>query len=180
MSSPLIGVFYHWLGGLASASFYIPYRGVKNWSWETYWLVGGFFSWIIAPLTLASLLVPDLWKSIGATPGTTLFWAYFFGAMWGVGGLTLNGTVNLGSGNTVTLSAANTYSGGTTINAGTVLMDNNAAPGSGTVSTIHSGVLSPSSGTRAEKSHRFIFVTKSSNESRPGRSMLIDTSFGAR
>ena len=93
MSNPLIGVFYHWLGGLASASFYIPYRGVKKWSWETYWLVGGFFSWIIAPLTLASLLVPELWKSIGATPGPTLFWAYFFGAMWGIGGLTFGLTM---------------------------------------------------------------------------------------
>lgn len=93
MSNPLIGVFYHWLGGLASASFYIPYRGVQKWSWETYWLVGGFFSWIIAPLTLASLLVPELWKSIGATPGTTLFWAYFFGAMWGIGGLTFGLTM---------------------------------------------------------------------------------------
>jgi L-rhamnose-H+ transport protein len=93
MSNPLIGVFYHWLGGLASASFYIPYRGVKKWSWETYWLVGGFFSWIIAPLTLASLLVPELWKSIAATPGTTLFWAYFFGALWGIGGLTFGLTM---------------------------------------------------------------------------------------
>ena len=93
MSNPLIGVFYHWLGGLASASFYIPYRGVQKWSWETYWLVGGFFSWIIAPLTLASLLVPELWKSIGATPGPTLFWAYFFGAMWGIGGLTFGLTM---------------------------------------------------------------------------------------
>ena len=36
-----LGVFFHWLGGLASASFYIPYRGVKRWSWETYWIVGG-------------------------------------------------------------------------------------------------------------------------------------------
>ena len=93
MPNPLIGVFYHWLGGLASASFYIPYRGVKKWSWETYWLVGGFFSWIIAPLTLASLLVPEVWASIAATPGTTLFWAYFFGAMWGIGGLTFGLTM---------------------------------------------------------------------------------------
>lgn len=91
--NPLIGVFYHWLGGLASASFYIPYRGVKKWSWETYWLVGGFFSWIIAPLALAALLVPELWNLIGATPGKALFWAYFFGAMWGVGGLTFGLTM---------------------------------------------------------------------------------------
>ncbi len=50
--NPLIGVIFHWLGGLASGSFYVPYRGVKRWSWETYWLAGGVFSWIIAPWTL--------------------------------------------------------------------------------------------------------------------------------
>ena len=47
--NPFLGVFYHWLGGLAAASFYIPYRGVKKWAWETYWLAGGVFSWVIAP-----------------------------------------------------------------------------------------------------------------------------------
>ena len=47
--NPAIGVLYHWLGGLASGSFYVPYRGVKGWAWETFWLAGGFFSWIIAP-----------------------------------------------------------------------------------------------------------------------------------
>ncbi len=93
MNGPLLGVFYHWLGGLASASFYIPYRGVRRWSWETYWLVGGFFSWIIAPLALASLLVPDLWTALRGTPGRTLCWAYFFGAMWGIGGLTFGLTM---------------------------------------------------------------------------------------
>ena len=93
MNGPLLGVFYHWLGGLASASFYIPYRGVKKWSWETYWLVGGFFSWIIAPTMLATLLVPGLWALIGAAPGKALFWAYFFGAMWGIGGLTFGLTM---------------------------------------------------------------------------------------
>ena len=41
--NPMLGVVFHWLGGLASGSFYVPYRGVKKWSWETYWLVGGLF-----------------------------------------------------------------------------------------------------------------------------------------
>jgi L-rhamnose-H+ transport protein len=91
--NPVLGVFFHWLGGLASASFYIPYRGVKRWSWETYWLVGGFFSWIIAPLALASLLVPDLWPTIGAAPRNSLLLAYMFGMMWGVGGLTFGLTM---------------------------------------------------------------------------------------
>ena len=51
--NPALGVFFHWLGGLASGSFYVPFRGVKRWSWETYWLVGGVFSWIIAPWVFA-------------------------------------------------------------------------------------------------------------------------------
>ena len=96
MANPLLGVFFHWLGGLASASFYIPYRGVKKWSWETYWLVGGFFSWIIAPIVLASILVPNLGTLLGETwqsSPNSLLLAYFFGAMWGLGGLTFGLTM---------------------------------------------------------------------------------------
>src|SRR2546430_4221056 len=58
-ANPALGVFFHWLGGLASGSFYVPYRGVRRWSWETYWLVGGFFSWIIAPWFLGHLMTRD-------------------------------------------------------------------------------------------------------------------------
>ncbi|HOC74301.1 MAG TPA: L-rhamnose/proton symporter RhaT, partial [Candidatus Hydrogenedentes bacterium] len=91
--NPLLGLFYHWLGGLASASFYIPYRKVRVWSWETYWLVGGIFSWLIAPFILANLLVPNPLGAIFSAPRENIFWAYFFGAMWGLGGLTFGLTM---------------------------------------------------------------------------------------
>ena len=91
--NPALGVFFHWLGGLASASFYVPYRGVKRWSWETYWLAGGFFSWIIAPWLLATLLTRDLLQVLSEAPVTTIFWAVFFGLLWGVGGLTFGLTM---------------------------------------------------------------------------------------
>ncbi len=96
MVNPVLGVFFHWLGGLASASFYIPYLGVKKWSWETYWLVGGVFSWIVAPLVLAGLLVPDLLSVLQAAfagEPNAVKWAYLFGAMWGLGGLTFGLTM---------------------------------------------------------------------------------------
>jgi L-rhamnose-H+ transport protein len=86
--NPFIGVIFHWLGGLASGSFYVPYRGVKKWSWETYWLVGGIFSWIICPWFLASLLTNNLWHVVSTQSPSTLFWTYFFGVLWGFGGLT--------------------------------------------------------------------------------------------
>jgi L-rhamnose-H+ transport protein len=91
--NPALGVFFHWLGGLASGSFYVPYRGVKRWSWETYWLVGGFFSWIIAPWFLGSLMTRDLLAVLSAAPSRALFWSFFFGLLWGVGGLTFGLTM---------------------------------------------------------------------------------------
>ncbi len=91
--NPALGVLFHWLGGLASGSFYVPYRAVKIWSWETYWLVGGVFSWIIAPWVLASLLTRHLPAVLSATSHRTLFWCYFFGLLWGVGGLTFGLTM---------------------------------------------------------------------------------------
>jgi L-rhamnose-H+ transport protein len=92
-ANPFLGVVLHWIGGFAAASFYIPYRGVKRWSWETYWLVGGVFSWIVAPWALASLLVPGVLDILRAAPPSTLFWAYLFGALWGFGGLTFGLTM---------------------------------------------------------------------------------------
>ena len=56
MPQVVYGVIFHWLGGLASGSFYVPYKAVKKWSWEVYWLAGGFFSWIIAPWVMAAIL----------------------------------------------------------------------------------------------------------------------------
>lgn len=91
--NPALGVVYHWLGGLASGSFYVPYRAVRRWSWETYWLVGGIFSWIIAPWIVALLLTNNLPGVLAATPGRTLFWCFFFGLLWGVGGLTFGLTM---------------------------------------------------------------------------------------
>jgi L-rhamnose-H+ transport protein len=91
--NPFLGVFFHWLGGLASGSFYVPYKGVKKWSWETYWLVGGFFSWIICPWLLATLLTNDVLGVLKQQSFTTLWWTYFFGAMWGFGGLTFGLTM---------------------------------------------------------------------------------------
>jgi L-rhamnose-H+ transport protein len=88
MANPFLGVFLHWLGGLASGSFYVPYKGVKKWSWETYWLVGGCFSWIICPWAFAYFMTNDLFGVLRQQSATTLGWTYFFGLMWGLGGLT--------------------------------------------------------------------------------------------
>lgn len=110
MPDQVLGILFHWTGGLASASFYLPYRFVKKWSWETYWLVGGFFSWIIAPTLLAFLLVPHVPSIIAEawqTAPKTVILAYIFGACWGFGGLTFGLTMRylgIGLGMAVALS----------------------------------------------------------------------------
>src|SRR5436305_9377648 len=91
--NPAIGVLFHWLGGLASGSFYVPYRGVKVWAWETYWLVGGFFSWIIVPWILALAMTHDLGPVLHEAPSSSIFWTFFFGVLWGLGGLTFGLTM---------------------------------------------------------------------------------------
>jgi L-rhamnose-H+ transport protein len=88
MGNPFLGVVFHWLGGLASGSFYVPYKGVKKWSWETYWLVGGIFSWILCPWAFAYFMTNDLFGVLKQQSAGTLFWTYFFGMLWGFGGLT--------------------------------------------------------------------------------------------
>jgi len=92
-ANPLLGVFLHWLGGLASASFYVPYRKVRGWSWETYWLTGGIVSWIVAPWVMTGLLTRDLLPVLRGAPTSAILWAYFFGVLWGMGGLTFGLTM---------------------------------------------------------------------------------------
>ncbi|HRP54669.1 L-rhamnose/proton symporter RhaT [Agriterribacter sp.] len=83
----IIGVFYHLIGGAASGSFYIPYNKVKGWSWESYWLAGGLFSWLIIPPFAAWLTVPGFTSIIAEASFDTVFWTFFWGVLWGIGGL---------------------------------------------------------------------------------------------
>lgn len=84
----IIGVIYHFIGGAASGSFYMPYTRVKKWSWESMWIVGGLFSWLIVPPVAAWLTVPGFADIIRATGSSTLWWTFVMGLLWGIGGLT--------------------------------------------------------------------------------------------
>lgn len=86
--NPILGVFFHWLGGISAASFYVPYRGTRRWNWEITWLTGGIFSWLIAPWLIAWLRTDSLFHVILLTPSSTLGFCVLFGILWGFGGLT--------------------------------------------------------------------------------------------
>ncbi|HEY4064903.1 MAG TPA: L-rhamnose/proton symporter RhaT [Puia sp.] len=82
-----LGIIFHFIGGFASGSFYIPFKKVKLWSWESYWIVGGLFSWLIIPPLAAWLTVPHFTEIIAQASSSTFWWTYFWGILWGVGGL---------------------------------------------------------------------------------------------
>ncbi|NBA84555.1 L-rhamnose/proton symporter RhaT [Emticicia sp. CRIBPO] len=84
----LLGVIFHFIGGFASGSFYMPYKKVRGWAWESYWIVGGIFSWLIVPPVAAYLTVPGFADIIQSTDISILKVTYIMGVLWGIGGLT--------------------------------------------------------------------------------------------
>ncbi len=110
----LFGILFHFIGGFASGSFYVPYKKVKGWHWENYWIVGGLFSWLIIPPIAAWLTIPDFTQIISHTSAATLGWTYFWGLLWGIGGLTYGlGMRYLGMslGNSVLLGFTSAFGG---------------------------------------------------------------------
>ena len=90
-ANPFLGVIYHWIGGFASATNFIPFRGIKRWSWEVYWLIQGVAAWIVAPLVLGSIFIPNMFgilHEVYRTNPRQVAYALLFGALWGVGGIT--------------------------------------------------------------------------------------------
>ena len=85
-----LGLLIIAIGAFCQSSSYVPINKVKNWSWESYWIIQGVFAWLIFPLMGALLAVPageNLFALYAANPAAT-FKTIFFGILWGVGGLT--------------------------------------------------------------------------------------------
>ncbi len=84
----ILGVLFHFVGGFASGSFYMPYKKVKGWSWESFWIVGGLFSWLIVPPLAAYLTIPGFMDIIRSASSDVLITTFIMGLLWGIGGLT--------------------------------------------------------------------------------------------
>lgn len=87
---PITGILLIALGSIGAASFYVPFKKVKKWAWESYWLSQGVAAWLIAPWLFAMIFIPkgELIPIINESPSSAKIMAFFFGALWGIGGLT--------------------------------------------------------------------------------------------
>jgi L-rhamnose-H+ transport protein len=88
IANPVLGVIIFTVGGLAGAIFYLPFKKVKNWAWESYWLIYAVFGLLVVPWILAISMSPNVMSVLKASPGKELWYCYLCGAAWGIGGLT--------------------------------------------------------------------------------------------
>ena len=84
----LLGLLFHSIGGFASGSFYMPYNKVKGWAWESFWIIGGLFSWLIVPPLAAYFTIPGFEAIIANCSTQILTITFVMGLFWGIGGLT--------------------------------------------------------------------------------------------
>lgn len=87
----IIGLIIIAIGAMCQSSSYVPINRIKDWSWESYWVVQGVFAWLLLPLLGAMLAVPageSLLGLFASVPSFNLWMTVFFGVLWGIGGLT--------------------------------------------------------------------------------------------
>lgn len=84
----ILGILLVLLGGFSNGSFYMPFKKIKNWSWEVFWIVGGIFSWIVAPWIFSLITVPNLTGIFSDAGFAQMMKPFIFGVLWGIGGLT--------------------------------------------------------------------------------------------
>ena len=86
----LPGVLTLALGTFIQSSSYVPSKKIRDWSWESYWLVQGIFAWLLIPFACALQAVPSPKGLIGLYLSDihASLAALGFGVLWGMGSLT--------------------------------------------------------------------------------------------
>lgn len=87
----VLGLLIIAIGSFCQSSSYVPIKKVRDWSWESFWLVQGIFAWLVFPFLGALLAVPaghSLCDLLTSENTFRIWMTILFGALWGVGGLT--------------------------------------------------------------------------------------------
>ncbi|WP_321285576.1 L-rhamnose/proton symporter RhaT [uncultured Sunxiuqinia sp.] len=86
-TSPIIGPMLHAIGGVSASSCYVPFQKTKNWSWGTFWLVQGLFAWILMPILIGVITVPDFFFILKHAPSKPIWAAFLLGSAYGFGSM---------------------------------------------------------------------------------------------
>jgi len=82
----LTGILFHGIGAFSASVCYTPQKGTKGWSWQTYWLVQATVCWLLLPLIVAYLTIPNLRMVLSEAPAAAMWKSFFLGAVYGIGG----------------------------------------------------------------------------------------------
>ncbi len=85
--NPLEGVGWHAAGAASASTCYLPYDGTKKWNWIPFWLVFSLFAWLLTPLILAVITVPDFFSIINKASPQVLLVTFLLGGCYGFGGM---------------------------------------------------------------------------------------------
>jgi L-rhamnose-H+ transport protein len=85
--NPLIGTGIHAIGGMSAATCYLPFHKTRKWSWGTFWLVQALFAWLLMPIIIGMLTVPDFFAILLNAPAKAFWGAFLLGAVYGFGGM---------------------------------------------------------------------------------------------
>lgn len=86
-SNPILGTLIHAMGGISASTCYVPFQKVKQWSWNSYWLIQASFAWFVFPFLIGFLTVPNLMDVFRDSPTEVLFNATLLGTVYGFGGM---------------------------------------------------------------------------------------------
>jgi len=83
----LAGIFLIATGAFSSGSFAVPFGKIKEWSWETYWMIFSTGAYILFPLVACFVFAPNFVSIIKETDSETITAVFILGAVYGVGNL---------------------------------------------------------------------------------------------
>jgi L-rhamnose-H+ transport protein len=80
------GILYHAVGASGASLCYTPQKKVVGWSWQTYWLAQALVCWLILPVVIACLTIPQLTTVLKQAPASAMQRSFFLGMAYGIGG----------------------------------------------------------------------------------------------
>lgn len=82
----LAGIFLHFIGAFSASVCYTPQEKLKQWSWQTYWLMQAFVCWLLLPVVVAYLTIPQLFRVLSEAPASAMKSSFLLGILYGIGG----------------------------------------------------------------------------------------------
>jgi L-rhamnose-H+ transport protein len=82
----ITGILYHSVGASCASLCYTPQKKVVHWSWQTYWLAQAAVCWLVLPLVIAWITIPNLGTVLHEAPTDAMWKTFLLGAAYGIGG----------------------------------------------------------------------------------------------